>query len=181
MEFIRKWVLHSITKASKVNNSEVSDLDHCCNKGGINWVQCSTCTRWLHTKCAGLSRQAAVQCEKYTCFLANSGFFSIKLQGVNIHECINQGITATSTNLMPNAQRSLSGMNSALRACIFFNPVYASRYCVFFIGSLAFTCYCSNIYLYAIFFLRSNAVLICHVPRMFLSVLHVLLLAIKTS
>ena len=106
VEFFRDWVLHSIMKASNVNNSEVSDLHHCFNKGSINWVQCDTCTRWLHAKCEGLIRQAAVQCEKYTCFLANNGFFSIKLQGVNIHVCINQGITATSTNLMLNAQLS---------------------------------------------------------------------------
>jgi len=108
VELFRKWVLHSITKASKVNNSEVSDLHHCFNKSSINWVQYDTCTRWLHIKCAGLIRQAAVQCEKNTCFLANNGFFSIKLQGVNIHVCINQGITATSANLILNAHLFLA-------------------------------------------------------------------------
>ena len=41
-------------------------------------------------------------------FFANNGFFSIKSQGqgVNMHVCINQGITATSMNLMLNAQHS---------------------------------------------------------------------------
>ena len=93
-----------------------------------------------------------------------------------MHVCINQGITATSMNLMLNAQRSLSDMNSALRACFCFNAVYANCIWVFCIDSFAFNCYCNNVYLYAIFYLRLNAVFICHVPRMFLSVLYALLL-----
>jgi len=73
-------------KASEVNNSEVSDLHHCFNKGSINWVQCDTCIRWLHTKCAGLSRQAAVQSEKYTCFLAKNVFSALNCK-VLIYMC----------------------------------------------------------------------------------------------
>jgi len=147
-----------------VNDNEVCDLPHCFNKGSINWVQCDTCTRWLHTKCAGLSRQAAVQCEKYIySFFANNGFFSIKSQGVSMHVCINQGITATSMNLMLNAQHSLSGMNNVLRACFCFNAVYTDGIWVFCIGSFAFSCYCNNVYLCAIFHLAVECCV--HLPR----------------
>jgi len=39
-------VLHSIMKATKVNNNGVCDLPHCFNKRSINWVQYDTCTKW---------------------------------------------------------------------------------------------------------------------------------------
>ena len=94
-------------------------------------------------------------------FFANNGFFSIKSQRVNVHVCINQGITTTSMNLMLNAQHSLSGMNSALRACFCFNAVYVNCIWVFCIGSFAFNC--NNVYLYAIFYLAVECCV--HLPR----------------